>query len=273
MKKITALISVLLVAMLTVFSVAAKSGRDILAEHNEDYAEECENVILAVKANYTEYSAHIGESLNDIDFELMYRCYELESDDFIKAFREDGNFKDNISTSYYWVVPSYDTKINEVNGQSGEVVVCENNELEFGWAIREGISYPSYGDLDTDYASLCDIILDEHPDADSDDIRVVYGDMIKCRMFYFTEDGEEYILPMFLNEDPKWADSGKIYTAEEFIENASQRVSSSSQNDDGFFKSMRNNIDYIIGAGVIVLVCVIVFVILYKKKNSKNEDE
>lgn len=263
MKKTVSVFLVFMITVLLLLPAFAGTGTDILTEHNKEYLDECNDVRLAVQAG-------AGGSFSEaVDFELMYRCYKLSNENFVKAYKNAECFMDNISSSYSWIVP----RCTSDSGNGGELIVVESNDIEFGWIIREGINYPAGENfISPDYVSICERILKSHPEADMSTICAVESVNLDCRLFCFLDNGEEYLLPIFLSEDPEWASSGEIYEAKEFVEKAEDSFPAPPEQSNGFFKNMKDNLDYIIIATVVILI-ILIATGFYIKKTKRTEDE
>lgn len=264
MKKTIAVLLILLISVSLVLQVYAGPGDEVLAEQNKDYIDECNDIRLAVRAGAG------GNFSEVVDFGLMYRCYKLSNENFVKAYEEDGSFSKNISDSYSWVIPKC---AESGTSSSGEVTVVESNDIEFGWVIRGGVNYQAdEGFISPDYVSVCNRILESHPGADRSSICAVDSVNLDCRLFFFSDNGVEYLMPLFLSGAPEWAENGAICDVGEFVEKAKASFPDTPEQKDGFFKNMKNNLDYIIAATVIVLI-ILVVIGFYIKKRKKTEDE
>lgn len=264
------IISLLLCLIFTAgfsLNVYAETGYDILNSGAERFEDERNDVRLAVDTAHNEYRIYLGDSSEDIDYDLMYRCHSFYNSNFVEAYRNNGNFASNINSSYYWIVPSYD------NG--GEVDVVPNSDSEFGWSVRTGRELHPYEKLSKkNLEEVYDTILKEYPDADTASFHNLYSEYINCKMVYFMSEGEEYLYIFFLSDkDPDWAESGEIYTAESFVMLASSEFDNNVE-DTGVVSFIQENLDTLILASGIILVLVIgLGVFAIKKRNKKDKEE
>lgn len=263
---IAALLCVIMITT-TFLPIYAITGNEILSDIAEEHEEEQTKVKQAVESSCSSWSNYLGTYAPDIDFHLMYQCYNLEDHDIVSAFKKNGNFRDNILDSYIWVVPNY--------GKGGEVEVVAIENSEFGWKIRAGQrlrKYPDHTNIDMEY--FYDRIFDEFPNADAESFRVIKCSDYNCRFIYFTADNIEYLTPYFYSDDPEWAKSGEIYTAENIIAKITENYNiGSERSNSGFIGFVKNNVDYIILGSAVLLAGVVVAGIVIKRKNRKIEDE
>lgn len=265
MKRLVSLIICVMLLLSTLVTVNAKTGSVILSAVTEEYKEEIQEVKTAVENSYSNWNSYLGSDVSEIDFDLMYQCYDLKDYDIVSAYKKHDNFGSNISDSYVWMVPNY-TSFGEV-----EVVSIENSK--YGWKIRSGQELRKYSGInEINIAAFYDCILDEYPDADSDSFRVILCSDYDCRFIYFTCDDVEYLTPYFYSEDPEWAKSGEFYTAANIIAKITENYNMGINNaSNGIVAFIKNNVDYIIiGSTVLLAVVVVSGVIIKKKKNGKE---
>ncbi|MBE6687581.1 MAG: hypothetical protein E7591_10210 [Ruminococcaceae bacterium] len=264
-KLISAILSFTLLIAMTV-TVCSANGKEYLQKMTEDYKNEQEAVKLAVEDGYSLWEKYLGDDPACIDFDLMYQCYDLYNNDIVEAYKANGSFSDIISDNYVWIVPCFD-KNSEV-----EVAPIENSE--YGWKIRKGDKLENHSNMSNlDIKNNIDVIFDRYPDTDFDSIRVIRcNSKYDFKLIYFTSGNEEYVYPYFYTENPKWAKSGEIYTAANFIAKIKENYGeNNNETQGGFAPFVKGNIDYIIIASAAVLVALVTTGIVIKIKRKKNE--
>lgn len=270
-KKMKKYISLILCAIMLV-SVAlpiyadgeqgAKLQKEILGES----AEESEAVKSAVEKNISQWAEYIGSTGEEIDYELMFRVYYLESN-IVSGYAEIGSFEALISENYCWLVPNLKT--------GGEVQVVSSVNSESGWAVRQGGRFhgkmaQSHNLEKFDITDIYSNILAVYPDAQTDSFKAVYDENRHVLMLYFENDGKEYVSPYFHEEDIDWITNGAVYRVSDFVsflDGHNEQVGASNMIPNG---DEAENIFaiYIIAGTAAVIVIAFVAVMLARKKKS-----
>ena len=233
--------------------------------------EEMEAVEQAVRASGSEWDKYLGLDRDGLSYPWMYQVYYLNMRDMVSAYGTDGSFGSNISDKYYWVVPIHQKK--------REVQVVHSEQSEYGWAIRRGTYYQndietSYPDVAFDIVSMNNCVFKEHPNADKESIRLVKEDGFDMHIMYFTDGGEEYVVPFFASTEITWVKNGVAYPARDFIE----LVRENSGDDSGYVPVTKPGaatetlyLNYVvIGTLAVIFVAATALIVAkYKKGNNK----
>ncbi|MBR5516068.1 MAG: hypothetical protein IKU52_07690 [Clostridia bacterium] len=261
MRKIIITLLLVVTSIITLLPVNALRGQDITNSISEEFKEEQEAVKQAVENTYQNWPMYLGSNIEDIDFNLMFQCYNLEDYDIVSAYKKNGNFGDNILDSYVWIVPNY--------RKGGEVEVVEFKNGDYSWKIRAGKRLKKYDNIpNIDIENLYDRIFQEYPECNSESIRVIKYKEHDCKIIYFVNDGVEYVSPFFYIDDPVWAKSGEIYTAANFIAKITENESKITESDTNFISFVKANVDYIIIGSAVLFVGVLVLGIVISKKKK-----
>ena len=269
MKKYIILLVCFLLCSLFCIDSFAETADEIQQKYLSENRQELEAVRSTVQLN-NENGAdrHIPEA--SLDFDRAYRLYFLNDGDVIKAYEDEGSFGANITDKYAWILPYTDV-------YTGELEVVRSNNSKTGWALRVDTDFQTktalnYDGVDASIKGVLENVLNSFPDADLSTIRYCSSKQFKCRLLYFSDNGEEYIVPYFA-EPVSCFTTGQIYKAGDFIAAAKNQLDSDTEtakteNKTGSFDKIF--IIYLVIGTAVVLVFVLIVVFMKSKKRKEE---